>query len=176
MHNGSRTGRLLSRWGSLLRTYRGTLLVAPLRIHKFAVVAKANVVAREIVPEKSGVRIVDVGLIVFQRIFIGHLTLEVVSALLAAISDLPSLFVVVGGDRSRGPEMTVTRNFSAIVKVVEHAELQRELVLVGCDVFAVHGKRGIAVADLQVSQNLVVGSIFLDDVKHVLERILSTGE
>src|ERR1700687_3810397 len=147
MNHGARTARLLPRRGSLLRTRRLALLVAPLRIHKFAVVAKAEVVAREIVPEKSSGRIVGVGLIVFQRIFIGHLTLEVVGALFAAISNLPSLLVVVGGDRCRRPEMTVPRNFSTVVKIVEYAELQRELVLVGCDVLAVHGERGIAVAD-----------------------------
>ena len=131
---------------------------------------------RDVVPEKAGGRIVDIRLIVIERIFIGDRALEIVGALLAAIGDLPGFFVVVAGDGGGGPEMAVAGNFSAVVEIVEHAELQRELVLVGRDVGAVHGERGIAVADFQVAENLIVGAILLDHIDHVLDRILAARE
>src|SRR5579863_10024610 len=62
------------------------LLVAPHGIHKLTIVAKTDVVARDIVPEKSGGRVVNVRLIMFERIFVGHLPLRIVSPLFAAIS------------------------------------------------------------------------------------------
>src|SRR5580692_4687988 len=89
------TERLLSGRSSLLGAGRFDLLVAPFRVHEFAVVTKADMVAREVIPEETGGRIVDVGLIVLQRKFVGNLTLKIVSALLAAVGDLPGLFVVV---------------------------------------------------------------------------------
>jgi hypothetical protein len=77
--------------------------------------------------------------------------------------------------------VAVAGDFSAVVKIVEHAELQREFVLVGRDVGAVHGERGIAVADVriarfQIAENLVVGAVFFDDVNDVLDGILAAGE
>src|ERR1700722_13409769 len=101
LNDRSRTARFLSRWSSLLRTGGCGLLIAPQSIHKFPVVSKTNVVPRQIVPKKSSRRIVDVGLIMFQGIFVSDLSLEIVGALFAAIGDLPSLFVVIGSDRRR---------------------------------------------------------------------------
>ena len=72
--------------------------------------------------------------------------------------------------------MAVAGNFSAVVKIVEHAELQRQFVLVGSDVLAVHRERWIAVSHFQITQNLIVGAVFFEDVDHVLDRILSAGE
>jgi hypothetical protein len=72
--------------------------------------------------------------------------------------------------------MAVSGNFPAIVEIVEHAELQREFVLVGRDVCAIHGERWIAVAHRQVAENLIVGAIFLEDVDHVADGILSAGK
>src|ERR1700691_2650358 len=72
--------------------------------------------------------------------------------------------------------MTVAGNLSTVVEIVEHAELQCQFVLVRSDVGAVHGERGGAVAGFHVSQNLVVGAIFFDDVNNVLDGILAAGE
>src|SRR5260370_35825895 len=71
----------------------------------------------------------------------------IISALFAAIADGPRLLVVVAGGRGRRPGVAVAGNFSAVVEIVEHAELQRQLVLVGRDVGSIHGERGIAVAN-----------------------------
>ncbi len=67
--------------------------------------------------------------------------------------------------------MAVAGNFSAIVEIIKHAELQRELVLIGRDVGAVEGDGGIAVADFQVAENLIVSAVFFDDVDDVLDGI-----
>ncbi len=90
---------LLTRRSSLFRARRFALLVAPLGVHEFAIVTVSHVIAREVVPEISGRRIVDVGLIVFEGIFVSILALKIVCALFAAVGDLPgSFFVVVGSD------------------------------------------------------------------------------
>ena len=72
--------------------------------------------------------------------------------------------------------MAVSRNFSAVIEVVEHAELQCEFVLVGSDVLAVHGQRRIAIADFQIAENLIVGAVFLEHVDDVLDRIPPAGK
>ncbi len=168
--------RFLRRRSSLLRRGRLAGFVAPLRIHEFAVVAVGESVVGDVVPEKAGGGIVDIGLIVFERKFVGDGALEIIGSLFAAIGDLPGFFVVVAGDGGGGPEMAVAGNFSAVVEIVEHAELQRQLVLVGRDVGAIHGEGRIAVAGLQIAENLVVGAVFFDDVDHVLDGILAAGE
>jgi hypothetical protein len=66
--------------------------------------------------------------------------------------------------------VAVAGNFSAVVEVVEHSELQRQFVLVGSDVFAIHGQRFVAVADGKVAKNLIVGAIFFQNVDHVADR------
>src|ERR1700688_227448 len=129
--------------------------VTPLRIHELPIDAETHVIASEVVPEKSGGRIVNVGLIVVEREFVGHLTLKIVGALLAAIGDLPGLLVVVGRDCGGRPYVAVTGHFAAVVEIVEHAKLTSELVLVGRDVFAEKGKRGIANSNLEIAEDLV---------------------
>ncbi len=73
--------------------------------------------------------------------------------------------------------MPIAGDFAGVVEVVEHAELQRQLVNVGRDRFAVHGEFGIAVADglavlLEVAEDLIVGAILLDDVDDVLDAAI----
>ena len=111
-----------------------------------------------------------------ERIFVGHRSLEVVSAFFAAVADLPGFLVVVGGDRSHRPLMAVAGNFSAVVKVVQYTELQGELVLVGSDVGSVHHQRWIAVADFEVPENLVISAVFFKDVDYVANGVTALGE
>ena len=120
--------------------------------------------------------IVDVGDSLLERKFFGHAAAGIVGALLAAIGDGPGFLVVVAGGGGGGPEVAVAGNFSAVVEIVEHSELQREFVLVGRDVGAVHGERWIAVADGQIAEDLIVGAIFFQHVDHVADGILSAGE
>ena len=131
---------------------------------------------RQVAPEIAGRRIVHVGNAEIQRDDVTHAALEVVAALLAAIVDLPGLLVVVAGDGRGGPDVSIAGNFAAVVEVVEDAELPRQLVLVGRDVFAVHHQRRIAVGLADVAEELVVGAVFLDDVDDVVNRIAAALE
>src|SRR5215470_2236551 len=72
--------------------------------------------------------------------------------------------------------MAIARNFSAVVKIVEHSELQSELMFVGRNVSAVHGQRGIAVSDWKVAENLIVGAVFFQNIDDVADGILAAGE
>src|SRR5262249_6897560 len=99
----------------------GTVAVAPHRVHELAIDTKAHRIAREVIADKSGHGIIHIGNVVVDRILVGIQSLEVVGALLAAISDLPGLLVVVGRDRGGGPNVSVARNFPAVVKVIENS-------------------------------------------------------
>ena len=102
--------------------------------------------AGEIVPEVAGAGSVHIGFTLLQRKFIGDRALVIVGAFLAAIGDLPGLLVVVAGDGGVRPVVAVARDFAAVIKIVQHSELQSQLVQVGSDIRAVHGQRRIAVA------------------------------
>ena len=54
--------------------------------------------AGDVVPEKAGRGIIDIRLVVFERVLVGDRALEVVGAFLAAVGDLPGFFVVIAGD------------------------------------------------------------------------------
>src|ERR1700744_4673312 len=103
LHFPSRAFRTLPRRRSLLRTRRLRLVIAPLCAHELAVVAIGHVMACQIVPKEAGAGVVDIRLIVLQRVFVGILTLKIVRSLVAPVGDLPRLFVVIGRNRSRGP-------------------------------------------------------------------------
>ena len=131
----------------------------------------------QIAPEITAGRLVHIGNLLQQRIVVGDCALVVVGALAAAITLRPGLFQIVGTDARRGPDVPVAGNFTGIEEVVEHAKLQGELVLVGRDAFAEHGYFRIAIAHrlsipFEVTKNLIVGAVFLDDVNHVVNAIL----
>src|SRR6478672_1870593 len=119
---------------SLFRACRFEWLIAPLRIHELSVIAEADVIACEVVPDKAGGGIVDVGHVAVEGKLVSHLSLKIVGALFAAVGDLPGFLVVIGRDGGRGPEVAVAGNFYTVVEVVEHAELERQLMFVGGDV------------------------------------------
>src|SRR4029077_4203592 len=70
--------------------------------------------------------------------------------------------------------MAIARNVSAIVKVIEYAKLFCERVLVWCDVRAIHGDGGITVADAKIAEDLIVRTVFLDDVNHVTNAVFAS--
>ena len=147
------------------------LISAPFAGHEFAIVTITQSVACHVAPQISSPGLINVRFVVLQWIFIGDHAFKIVSALAAAIGDLPRFLVVVAGNRRRGPHVAVAGNFAGIVKIVEHAKLQRQLVLIGRDVCAVKSERRIAVAYFKVTKNLVVGAVFFDDVNHVMNGI-----
>src|SRR5579863_1929619 len=126
---------------------------------------------REVAPQISGRRLVHIRHAFLQRNVIARPTLIVVRALLAAVVDLPGLLGVVAGDGRSGPHVPVAGNFAAVVKVVDHAKLPRQLVLVGRDRLAVHRQRRVAVALANVAEDLVVGAVLFNDVDDVANGI-----
>src|SRR5271156_3664159 len=69
--------------------------------------------------------------------------------------------------------MAVAGYFSAVIKIVEHTELQSQLVLVGRDVSPVKRQRWIAIAHFEIAKDLIVRAVFFDDINHVLDGILT---
>ena len=75
--------------------------------------------------------------------------------------------------------MPVAGDFAGVEEVIEHTKLQGELVQVGSNGFAIDGQAGVAIADrlavlLQVTEDLIVGAVFLDDVDDVLDLVRRT--
>src|SRR5208337_3421011 len=114
------------------------LALAPHGGDELSVDAIAEAAVGEVIPEETGAGVIDVGDSLLERKLFGDGAAGVVGSLFAAIADGPRLLVVVGGSRSSRPDVAVAGDLSAVVEIVEHSELERELVLVGSDVFAIH--------------------------------------
>src|SRR6185437_7870021 len=100
--------------------------------------AIADVVAGKDPPQISRGRLVHGWNVFLNGIPLVHHSFIVIGALFAAITDLPGLLGVVTGSRSVRPHVTITRNFSAIVKIVEHTKLTSQLMLIRTYLFAEH--------------------------------------
>ncbi len=72
--------------------------------------------------------------------------------------------------------MAVTGNVATSIEIIEDAELTSELVLIGRDVLTVHRQGRIAIACAEITEDLVVGAIFFDDVDDVPDLVLTGGE
>ena len=68
------------------------------------------------------------------------------------------------------PLVAVGAEDAGAVGVVEQDELADELVLIGSDLVAEDAEVWIAVAFLDVAEDLIVGAILLDDVDDVLDE------
>src|SRR6185437_16150889 len=142
----------------------------------FAEVVMRETVRVGVAPHVSAGGLDHVGDFLQDRVTLRDDAFIVVGALLVAVVDLPVALEVVGADGGVGPDVAIAGDLTGVEEVVEHAELERELVLVGRDGRAVHGERGIAVADgvailNEVAEDLVVGAVFLDDVDDVLDGV-----
>ena len=87
-----------------------------------------------------------------------------------AVVGRPELLDGVGRVRPGRERVSVEADFGIDVEVVEQHELPRERVCVGRDVFAEDRERRIAVAQLDVAEDLVVRAVLADDVEDVLDR------
>ena len=72
--------------------------------------------------------------------------------------------------------MAVAGDVAGVVEIVEDAELASEFVLVGSDLFAVHGDGGVAVGVREIAEDLIVGTVFLNDVDHVADFVFAGSE
>src|SRR5215831_7278677 len=87
----------------------------------------------------------------------------------AAVTVDPGLLREVGGVSGVRPLVAVLRDFAVAVEVVEDDRLSRELVRVGRHVFAEQDQVGVAIAFAKIAEDLIVGAVFADDVKHVFD-------
>src|SRR5215469_4119943 len=129
-------------------------------------------VRREVAPDVVARRLVYVGNVLKQRISVRDHTFVVIGALRPTIVNLPGLLEVIRPDCCRRPYVTFTGHFAGIEKVVEHTELQRQLVFVRRDGCAVHCELRITVAHwmsalFKIAEDLIVSSVLLDDVNHM---------
>ena len=134
----------------------------------------------QIAPKKTAGRIGHIGNFLQQRVVVGYRALVVVGSLAAAIILRPGFFQIIGADACRGPYVSVAGDFAGIEEVVEHAKLQGELVLIGRYPVAEHRHFRIAIAHrlavlFEVSQNLIIGAVFLDDINHVVDAALRSA-
>ena len=65
--------------------------------------------------------------------------------------------------------MPVSAEDAGTINIIEQDELMRQLVLVGGDPLPKHAERGIAVTLWQITEYLIVGAVFLDDVDDVAD-------
>ena len=65
--------------------------------------------------------------------------------------------------------MAVGADIGADIEVVEQHEVIGDLVMIGRDVLAEEHQRRVAIALLDIAENLVVGAVFLHDVDDVLD-------
>ncbi len=142
----------------------------------FAEVVMRPAVCVRIAPHISARRLDNVRNLLLDGIPVRHHPFVVICPLPAAIVLLPGFLQVIRPDRRIRPHMPVARDLTRIEEVVQHAKLQRQLVLVRGDAFAIHGQARVAVAHrlpilLQVAEELVVGPVLLDDVNHMLDWI-----
>src|SRR5262249_35971706 len=97
-----------------------------------------NSMFRHVRPQVTSPGFVYVRNSLLDRILVSNRVFEVVGSLVPAIRDLPCALGVVAGNRRRGPYVSVTRNFAAVVEIVEHTKLPRQFVLIRRDVLAIH--------------------------------------
>ncbi len=65
--------------------------------------------------------------------------------------------------------MAVGAHVAIDVEIVEQHKLARQLVMVGADIFLEEAQRRIALALADIAQHLIIGTIFFDDIEHMLD-------
>src|SRR5271155_1763313 len=67
--------------------------------------------------------------------------------------------------------MSIARDLTGVVEVIEHAKLQHQLVQIGSSLEPVHRQRRVAVARAQIAKDLIVGPVLLNDVDNMTDRV-----
>jgi hypothetical protein len=86
------------------------------------------------------------------------------------VAERPRALRELGRVRRRRPGLSVLRDFTAAIEVVEQHELLGERVLVRRHVASEERQAGIAVALLQITEHLIVGPVLFHDEEHVRDR------
>src|SRR5690349_7130714 len=87
----------------------------------------------------------------------------------------PELADIFGAHGRCRPKVTIRADVTVDEKVVEQDEFLRQRVLIWCYVFTKDCEPWIAISLSDVTQDLVVGTILLDDVKYVTNRSARIG-
>ena len=124
-------------------------------LDELAVVAEGLAVRQGVVPEEAARGV-------------GQRVVAVVGV--AADEAAEVAFEVVGGVGLGRPGVAVGRKHARTIEVVEQDKLLRQGMLVRCDRARKQHQRRVAVALGHVAENLVIGSVFLDDVDDMLDR------
>src|SRR5206468_10696739 len=124
-------------------------------LHEFSVVAESQSFLKHLIPDET-------------RAGIGHGIIAVVRITPAKSAE--ALLEVIGDIRLRTPLMAVRAEHTAAVEVVQQYKLLGESMVVGGDITAEMHEGRIPVSLRQISEDLVVGAVLLDDVEHVLEK------
>src|SRR5262249_28266821 len=88
---------------------------------------------------------------------------------IAAREAAKGLLQVVGDVSLVDPLMPIGAEDATAIEVIEQRKLPHEGMVVGRYAFAEHHQAGVAVAFLQVAEDLVIGAVFLDDIDNVLD-------
>src|SRR5271157_1454406 len=142
-------GSKISRWNG----------IAPSRDDELAVVTIGNAVPSEILPEEATGGLACIREFVLRGDAAEELAFGIVGMLAPAIGDGPGFLDIVGDGSGSGPDVAVAGDVTAIVEIVENAELPGQGMLIGSDVFAVDGERRIAVGFGEIAEDLIVGAV-----------------
>ena len=86
------------------------------------------------------------------------------------VSQWPRLLDEIGCVRRHRPFVAISAHLTIDIKVVEHNELIDERMMVRGDVLSEDAESRIAVPFGHVTEQLIVGSVFFDDVDAMLDR------
>ena len=135
-------------------------------VGELAVAAHADAGAGREVPDVAVARRRQVAV----RVAIAVAAFAEIHAAAPAVVGRPQLLDHVGGVGAGRERVAVVADLGVDVEVVEQHELARQRVRVRRHLLAEDGQRRIAVALLEVAEDLIVGAVLADHVEHVLDR------
>src|SRR5262249_6766349 len=100
---------------------------------------------------------------------------RVISEVLGRIVDLPLLFVPSAVDSCCAPGMTVEADLGTHKKIIQDSEFTRQLVMIRSKGFAKVQACLVGLRSFQISKDLVIGPVFLNDVDHMSDWIKVDG-
>src|SRR5262249_50764093 len=123
---------------------------------EFAIVTQGFSMRQRVVPNEPGRRIsqgIDVAILHAIRVAAGKAS--------------EGTLQVIGRYTRVGPLMTVGAQDGRAISIVQQRKFPHELVLVGRDLFPENAKFRIAIPALSIAEDLVISSVFLNDINHM---------
>ena len=148
------------------RYVRANLSATPAPRREFAVAADGDIRTLGEVPQIPERRRGEIAVLIAE----GEAAFTQVRRAAAAVIGRPQFFDDIRRVSAHREGMAVVADLRVHVEIVELRELTNQRVGVGRDVFPEQRQRRIAIAARDIAEHLIVGSVFPDDVKHVLDR------